>query len=84
MVQEEFLAEVKSNIKYSFAEALGTTDGVAGSLAFYISLAEDPGTINKLFALYDKVTPRIMQEMARKYFTRDNSTVITLSGGGSR
>ena len=84
LIQEEFLPEVKSNIKYSFAEALGTTDGVAGSLAFYLSLAEDPGTINKLFALYDKVTPRVMQEMAQRYFTRNNSTVITLSGGGTR
>jgi zinc protease len=84
LVQEEFLAEVKSSIKYSFAGALGTTDGVAGSLAFYISLAEDPGTINKLFALYDRVTPQVMQDMARKYFTRENSTVVTLAGGGSR
>ena len=84
LVQEEFLAEVKSSIKYSFAEALGTTDGVAGSLAFYISLAEDPGTINKLFALYERVTPQVMQDMARKYFTRANSTVVTLSGGQSR
>jgi zinc protease len=84
LVQEELLAEVKSNIKYSFAEALGTTDGVAGSLAFYISLAKDPGTINKLFALYERVTPQVMQEMARKYLTRANSTVVTLSGGQSR
>jgi zinc protease len=84
LVQDEFLAEVKSSIKYSFAEALGTTDGVAGSLAFYISLAEDPGTINKLFALYERVTPQVMQDMARKYFTRANSTVVTLSGGQSR
>ena len=84
LVQEELLAEVKSNIKYSFAQALGTTDGVAGSLAFYISLAEDPGTINKLFALYERVTPQVMRDMAKKYFTRANSTVVTLSGGGSR
>ena len=84
LVQEEFLADVKSNIKYSFAEALGTTDGVAGSLAFYISLAEDPGTINKLFALYERVTPQVMQDMARKYLVKTNSTVVTLSGGQSR
>jgi zinc protease len=84
LVQDKFLAEVKSNIKYSFAEALGTTDGVAGSLAFYISLAEDPGTINQLFALYERVTPQVMRDMAKRYFTRANSTVVTLSGGGSQ
>lgn len=78
------LADVKSNIKYSFAKSLGTTDGVAGSLASYLSLAEDPGTLNKLFSLYEQVTPQIMQSMAKKYLTRTTSTVVTLSGGKSQ
>ena len=47
-------------------------------------MINDPGTINKLFALYERVTPQVMQDMARKYFTRANSTVVTLSGGQSR
>ena len=81
LASEDILADIKSNVKYSFARSLGTTDGVAGSLAFYISLAEDPATINKLFALYEKVTPQIMQDMANKYLIRTNSTVVTLAGG---
>jgi zinc protease len=84
MVLESVLARVKSNIRYSFAEALGTTDGIAGALALFVSLAEDPGTINRLFDLYDRVTPKIMQETARQYFQRTNSTVVTLARGGSR
>jgi zinc protease len=84
LVLEGVLADVKSNIRYSFALGLGTTDGVAGTLAFYVNLAEDPGVINRLFALYERVTPQIMQDMAQRYFTKPNSTVVTLSGGGGQ
>ena len=79
-LSEETLAEVKSNLKYSFANAMATTDGVAGSLAHYINLAADPETANKLFALYERVTTKDILEMAKKYFAKTNSTVATLSG----
>ncbi|MBE0461167.1 MAG: insulinase family protein, partial [Candidatus Aminicenantes bacterium] len=74
----------KSNMKYSFANALGTTDGIAGTLAFYINLATEPGTVNKLFDLIAKVSPNDIQEMARKYFKKTNSTVVTLTGGNAK
>jgi zinc protease len=80
LVPEEELADVKSNRKYGFAQQLGTTDGVANSLVNYIGLTGDPSTVNKLFALYDSVTPQDIQEMVIKYFTKTSSTVATLSG----
>jgi len=83
-VSEEILEDVKSNGKYSFANSLETTDGVASSLAFYINLATDPGTVNKLFALYDKITPQNIQEITKKYFKKTNSTVVTLTGGKAK
>lgn len=79
-VSEEILAGVKSNKKYSFASELETTDGIASSMAFFINLAIDPGTVNKLFALYDKISPEDIQDMAKKFFQKANSTVVTLSG----
>ncbi len=75
------LAEVKSNVKYSFAAGLDTTDGVAGTLAFYLSLTGDPGTVNKLFGLYERVRPEDIRAMAQKYFLETNGTVVTLTGG---
>jgi zinc protease len=75
------LAEVKSNFRYSFADRLETTDGIAGILAFYINLATEPGTLNKLFRLYDRVTPEDIRAMARKYFIPTNSTIVSLTGG---
>lgn len=83
-VSEEILTDVKSNLKYSFARSMGTTDGVAAALAFYINLTTDPGTVNRLFDLYEKVTPKDIQEMAQKYFKKINSTVVTLSGGKAK
>lgn len=80
-VAGQLLADVKSNLKYSLANSLGTTDGVASRLVFYLSLASDPATLNRLYALYEKVTPEDIMAMARKYFTKTNSTVATLSGG---
>jgi zinc protease len=83
-VSEEKLAGIKSNLKYSFANSLGTTDGVAGSLAFYINLTTDPDTVNKLFQLFEKVTPQDIMSMAQKYFEKSNSTVVTLTGGNTQ
>lgn len=80
----EALQRVKSNQKYSFADALGTTDGIAGTLAHYINLTGDPGTVNRLFDLYEKITPENIQEMTKNYFTKSNSTVVTLTGGRTK
>ena len=81
---EDILADVRSNLKYSFGNALGTTDGVAGLLASFLSLTGDPATLNNVFRLYEQVTPQVMQEMAGKYFLKTNSTVVTLSGGNGQ
>lgn len=83
-VSEGLLAEIKSNLKYSFASRLGTTDGIASVLAQYISLTADPGTVNRLFDLFERVTPEEIQTMCQKYFKRTNSTVVTLSGGSTK
>ena len=80
-VSEELLADIKSNMKYSFANALGTTDGIAGTLAHFINLTSDPNTVNRLFNLIEKVTPADIQKMCQKYFIKTNSTLVTLSGG---
>ncbi len=83
-VDTETLAKVKSNLKYSFANSLGTTDGIAGNLAYYINLTGDPNTVNKVFDLYEKITPEDIQEMTQKYFKTTNSTVVTLAEGKER
>jgi len=83
-VAPDLLAKIKSNLKYALANQLGTTDGVAGVLSFYVNLATDPATLNRLYSLYERVTPQDITAMARKYFVKTKSTVATLSGGSAR
>jgi zinc protease len=78
------LADIKSRLRYALARSLETTDGVAGTLAFYLNLTADPGTLNRLFGLYDKVAPRDIQDAARKYFKPSNGTVVTLTSGTAK
>jgi zinc protease len=79
-VSEKELADVKSNNRYSFAMRLTTPDRIAYTLANYLNLTGDPESINKVFDLYDQVTPADIQQAAQKYFTRENLTVVTLKG----
>jgi zinc protease len=79
-LSESELADVKSNFRYSFAMNLNTPDSVAGVLANYLNLTADPEAVNKVFALYEEVTPADIQRVAQKYFTKENRTVITLKG----
>ncbi len=77
------LADVKSFMKYSYAMGLDNPDNVANSLAHYISMTGDPESVNKVYALYDKVTPNDLLMVANKYFGANNRTVILLTQEGA-
>jgi len=48
-------------------------------LAPYIGLRRTPETINKLFALYQQITPEDIRTTANRYFTVNNRTIVTLA-----
>lgn len=76
------LNETRSRMRYETALGLNSSKAIAGYLASYISLRGTPETIEKLFALYQKVTPEQIREIAAKYFTESNMTVATLASKG--
>ena len=78
-VSAERLASIKSHIKYSFAMGLDNADHVADGIAHYIKLTNDPESVNKFYALYDKVTPEDIMMVAKKYFTNNNKTTLLLT-----
>ncbi len=39
-----------------------------------------PETLNKTAEIYESITPEDLRDVARKYFTENNRTVITLTG----
>jgi zinc protease len=66
-------------MRYGFSMAMNSNDAIAGTLAQFIALRRSPDTIDKVFALYDSITPEDIRAAAAKYFTDKNQTVITLA-----
>jgi zinc protease len=73
------LDATRSRIRYSFALRMNSSPAVAGSLAPYIGLKRSPDTINKLFALYQQITPEDIRSAARQYFVANGRTIVTLT-----
>jgi zinc protease len=78
-VTQERLDEIKSYLRYSFAMSMNTASAAARTIAHFYQLSGDHETINRLYALYEKVSPEDIQRVAREYFTPSTRTVVTLS-----
>lgn len=78
-VDEDILKATKSNLKYSFAMNIDNPDAIANSLSHYIYLTGDPESLNRLYALYDKVTVEDVIMVAKKYYVEDKLTIATIS-----
>ena len=77
-VDAKKLQDIKSHVRYAFAMELNKPDNVAVTVANYIALTGNYESMNKLYALYDKVTADDIMHAAQKYFTKENRTVIIL------
>jgi len=66
-------------MRYSFALAMNSSEAIASSLAGYIGLRRTPATIDKLFSVYDSVTPEDIRAIATKYFVDNHRTIVTLT-----
>lgn len=80
----EQLARVRSFLKYSLVMGLITPSRIAGQLSQVVELTGDAQSINRYYGLYDRVTPEVLMQVAKKYFTPENQTTVTLSYGGAR
>jgi zinc protease len=80
-VAAERLDQVKRRLRYSFALGLNNSEAIAGTVAQFVALRRTPETINRLFEMYDRITPEEIQRVARKYLVDENRTIATLSGG---
>jgi len=78
-VDAALLERTKSKLKYEFAMSIDTPDAIARSLSHYIQLTGDPESVNRLYALYDKVTAADIKMVANKYLKPEHLTVATIS-----
>lgn len=78
-VDADILEKTKSNLKYSYAMGIDNPSSIANSICHYIMLTGDPESLNKLYALYDKVTVEDIKMVANKYFVSNGLTIATIS-----
>src|SRR5262249_10238719 len=78
-VDQAKLDATRSRIRYAFALRMNSNSAIASALAQYIGLRRTPETINKLFGLYQRITPADIQAIAARYFTLNNRTIVTLT-----
>jgi zinc protease len=78
-VDNERLTSIKSHMKYQYAMGLDNPNAVAGSISHYVMLTGDPESVNRVYALYDKVTANDIMAVAQKYLAQHNRTVVLLT-----
>ena len=78
-VDKKLLNQTKSNIKYSFLMGLDSPTNIAEELSYYIWVSGDPESINRVYAMYESITPEDIMAAAKKYFTPDKLTISTIS-----
>jgi zinc protease len=79
LVSQEKLNSTRSRLRYSYSLGMNSSEAIAGALAAYVGLRRTPLTIEKLFDLYERVTPEDIRDIAAKYFIESHRTVVTLS-----
>lgn len=78
-VSADRLAEVKSNLRYSFALRMDNTESVAQILSEFLQLVPDPESVNRVYAVYETITPDDIMMMSKKYFAENRRTIATLA-----
>jgi zinc protease len=78
-IPPERLEAARSRLRYSVALAMNSSQAIAGALAPFIALRRTPETINRLFALYQRLTPEEIRAVASQYFVDDHRTIVILS-----
>ena len=73
------LAATKSHMRYAFAMGLDNPGGIARTLGHYLQLTGDPETVNRVYELYDAVTPEDVRAMANTYFAETNRSAVILT-----
>jgi zinc protease len=78
-VSQAKLDATRSRLRYSFALGLNSSEAIASAMAQYVALKRSPETVDKLYALYDTLTPQDLRDVAARYFVDNHRTIVTLA-----
>ena len=79
-VDSRRLDRIRRNFKYSLALSMNNSEAIARTLAYAVALRRTPETLNRTAEIYESITPEDIRDVARKYFTENNRTIVTLTG----
>ncbi len=77
-VSGEELEKIKSRKLYSFLSSLNTPSRVSNVLAEFFALSGDFNSLEKYINLYKKLNNETIKNVAKKYLSKENSTVVIL------
>jgi zinc protease len=81
-VEKDRLEAVKQHLRYQFSLSLNNTEAIASAVARSLRAESSPGTIDRLYDLYARISPADIQRVANKYLVAKNRTIVTLAGPG--
>jgi zinc protease len=81
-VPQDKLEATRSRMRYATALSMNSSQAIARAISPYIALRRTPETINKLFNLYDAITPADIRDAAARYFVERSRTIVTLTQNG--
>ena len=73
------LDDTRARLRYETALGFDSSEAIAGAVAPFLALRRTPETMDRLFGLYDTITPEDVRSMAAKYFTENKRTIVTLA-----
>ncbi|MGI9183143.1 MAG: M16 family metallopeptidase [Longimicrobiaceae bacterium] len=82
-IPQQQLDATRSRMRYSAALGMNSSNAIASALAPYLALRRTPETINRVFAIYDSLTPEQIREIAARHFVENHRTIVTLATRGA-
>jgi len=78
-VPQAQLDATRSRMRYGLALSMDSSEAIASALAPFIALRRTPETVDKLFALYQNITPADIRAVAARHFVEPHRTIVTLA-----
>lgn len=75
----KLLDTLKSKYRYDFLAAMSSPANIAQTFAWYYRFERDPDVLEKLLASVERLTPRDIDNFARRQFVPENRVVLTLA-----
>lgn len=79
MADEKELSDIKSAVRYGFANSLDNSEAIGDMLASVVQFDRDPEHINRQYAQLEAVTAKDVNWAANKYLVDDGRILITLA-----